>query len=374
MARKTVGYVHLEWTCPNCQTKNRGVDSTCSACGGPQPADVDFKQGKDQALIQDEKTIEKAKKGADIHCAFCGARNQADAKSCVQCSADLSEGARRESGQVLGAFKPKEGPLPPQNCPSCGVENPGEAQTCSSCGGRLGKTAEVESPEDSREASQIGITAAKPKAGAKKRGCGVFGLVALGIVILGGLGLLLMGLLKKDTFPASVGNVEWMRSLEIEALQEVTKEEWEDSIPVGGEIISCKQEYRFTQDQPAPGAEEVCGEPYTVDSGSGVGEVVQDCEYRVYDEYCQYSIEEWAVIDEIALRGSNYNIQWPNPELNENQRLGRETESYTIYFISKGNTYEYSADDEQEFRQYPTGSNWNLTVNGLGIIVSIDPN
>ena len=372
MARKTVGYVHLEWTCPNCQTKNRGVDRTCSACGGPQPADIAFKQGKDQALIEDEKIIEKAKKGADIHCAFCSARNPADATICVQCGADLSEGARRESGQVLGGFKPKEGPLAPQTCPNCGVENPGEAQNCRSCGANLDKTALLEDA-DTRESAQAGITAAKPKAGAKKSGCGIFGLVALGIVILGGLGLLLMGLLKKDTFPASVENVEWMRSIEVEALQEVTKEEWEDSIPSGGEIISCEMEYRFTQDQPAPGAEEVCGEPYTVDSGSGVGEVVQDCEYRVYDEYCQYSIEEWTVIDEVALSGSDGRIEWPDPELTGDQRLGREKESYLIYFVAKGNTYEYSADNEQEFRQYPIGSNWDLTVNGLGIIVSIAP-
>ena len=373
MARKSVGYVHLEWTCPNCETKNRGVDKTCSACGGPQPKDIAFEQGKGQTLIKDKETIEKAKRGPDIHCAFCEARNPADAKVCVQCGADLSEGAKRESGQVLGAFKPKEGPLRPQKCPNCGVENSGEAQTCQSCGAKLGETAAIGSAE-AREAGQAGITAGKkPQTNAKKAGCGIFGLVALGIIILGGLVLLFMGLLKNDTLNASVENVKWMRSIEIEALQDVTKKDWEDSIPVGGEIISCEKEYRFTQDEPAPGAQEVCGTPYTVDSGSGVGEVVQDCEYRVYDDYCQYSIEEWTIIDEAVLRGGDNNIRWPNPELVGDQRLGRETEEYWIYFNADGKSYSFSADDEQEFRQYPIGSNWNLTVNGLGNIVSIDP-
>ena len=32
MAQKSLGYVEMVWTCPNCQAKNRGSVCYCSSC------------------------------------------------------------------------------------------------------------------------------------------------------------------------------------------------------------------------------------------------------------------------------------------------------------------------------------------------------
>src|SRR5258706_16449700 len=103
MAKKTLGYMELEWTCPNCGNKNPGMVKTCKACGSPQPENVQFGVAEQAELLKDAQKIAQSQKGADIHCPFCGTRNPADARSCSQCGGDLTGGAQRVSGTVIGA-------------------------------------------------------------------------------------------------------------------------------------------------------------------------------------------------------------------------------------------------------------------------------
>jgi len=102
--------------------------------------------------------------------------------------------------------------------------------------------------------------------------------------------------------------VNWQRSIAIEAIGPVTHEDWKDQIPANGVIGNCSQQERSVESAPAPNSTEVCGTPYTVDSGSGAGQVVQDCEFHVYDDYCQYMIQEWTRVDEVVAQGND-----PNP-------------------------------------------------------------
>ena len=75
MARKrTLGYVQLEWTCPNCNSRNPGGVKSCQNCGAPQPENVQFERTADEKLITDEKEIKAAAAGPDIYCGFCGTR------------------------------------------------------------------------------------------------------------------------------------------------------------------------------------------------------------------------------------------------------------------------------------------------------------
>ncbi len=117
MATKSKGFIKMEWTCPNCNTRNPGPVKTCQSCGAPQPTDVKFEMGADQNFVKDEKEVEQAKKGADIHCGFCGTRNPADAKTCSQCGGDLKEGMKRQAGQLVDRSAAKAEPFV---CPNCG--------------------------------------------------------------------------------------------------------------------------------------------------------------------------------------------------------------------------------------------------------------
>ena len=68
MARKSKGFIELEWTCPNCNTRNKGFDKTCVNCGAAQPENVQFEAPAEKKFVSEEKAEELRARGADIHC------------------------------------------------------------------------------------------------------------------------------------------------------------------------------------------------------------------------------------------------------------------------------------------------------------------
>jgi len=135
---------------------------------------------------------------------------------------------------------------------------------------------------------------------------------------------------------ADVEAASWTRSIAVEALVPTRHQAWRDQVPSNAELGSCRQEVRSVQDSPAPNSQKVCGTPYTVDKGSGYGEVVQECRYEVYDDQCDYTVPEWQIVDTIKLSGSDLNPRWPETRLNTGQRAGNRQEVYEIIFNNDG--------------------------------------
>ena len=358
MVKKTLGYVELEWTCPRCGSRNPGPKKTCSGCGAPQPDDVKFEQAAQEELISDEEEIERAKAGPDVHCAYCGARNPAGAEKCTQCSADLTEATARDSGQMVGAHRDQ--PAPEVPCPACGTPNPAGAHECSQCGANLTRPEPQPEPEPRRPVTQ-------------GRSCGPVVLIA-GAALL--IALVVLGIVltrPSSDMTATVEDVSWTRTIPIMGLVPVTYEAWLDEIPPEAAVGACRQEVHHVQDEPAPNSQEVCGTPYTVDTGSGYGEVVQDCKYQVYEEWCEYAAEEWRAVDAVTLTGNDLNPRWPATQLAADQQAGEGEESYEVLFDTDGGAYTYTTSDPAEFAQFQDGSKWILKVNKLGAVVSIEP-
>ncbi|MCX6031934.1 MAG: zinc ribbon domain-containing protein [Chloroflexi bacterium] len=354
MPQKTVGYVELEWTCPKCKSRNPGSRRTCAGCGAPQPRDVQFEQPVQDQVITDEETIAVAAAGPDIHCAYCGARNPAGAKTCKQCGANLGEGAAREAGRVVGALQVEE--APPITCPSCGTPNPATALKCSKCGDSLVKPTPPPTPTPA------------PTTG----GCGKWLLIMLaGIIILGAF-LLYQGT-RTTALTGNVSDLHWQRTIAIEALQPVTREDWRDQIPSGVQVGQCVKKVHHVQDAPVSGAREICGTPYVVDQGSGYGKAVQDCRYEVSADWCQYRTTAWVLLEPLVLEGADLNPRWPAATLGQNQRAGERTEVYKVTLTANDKTYTYRPADAQEYAQFKAGSRWTLTVNGFGGVTSIEP-
>ncbi|RME45897.1 MAG: zinc ribbon domain-containing protein [Caldilineae bacterium] len=356
MTRKTIGYTRLQWTCPNCGTRNPGPQKTCTSCGYPQPEDVQFEEGSGD-LVQDEAELKRARSAPDIHCFYCGARNPADAKTCSQCGGDLTKGTARKAGRVVGAHKKK--PAPPITCSSCGASNPADAARCQNCGASLKK------PKPRRVAP---AAPAQRPAGIPR----IFFFLFAGFVIL----VLLCVFLTVSTSQTTgkVQGVGWTRSIAIEGLVPVEAQGWRNEIPAGAAIGTCTQKVHHVQDSPAPGAQEICGTPYTVDTGTGYGQVVQDCKYQVYADYCTYTTQAWKEVDRISLSGNDYNPRWPsNYTLGFNQREGSRTEKYEIIFDVDGEKYTYTTHDENLFRRAEIGSRWVLHINKLNAVTKIEP-
>lgn len=358
MARKTIGFVKLEWTCPNCGSKNPGPQRTCLTCGGPQPTEAAFTAGAGQPLIQGEEAEKIAASAADIHCPFCGTRNPADASVCSQCGGDLKGGVARPTGQVLGAYSPE--PAPDVTCPNCGQPNPAAATHCQNCGASL-PTFPAPAP-------------AAPAAAPRKLSPW---MIIAGVVVFIGLiigCLALSGLFaKSEQVVGTVQDVSWRTSVLIEAYQPVERGGWKDEIPAGVDLGRCDYRYAYTSDQPQPVATEVCGTPYTVDQGTGYGVVVQDCTYEVYAEYCSYTVPEWVVVDQAVLQGNDLSPRLAQPALAADQRLGQASQEFSIVFATDQGSFTYTTTDVGFFRQAAIGSQWNLTISGAGRIVSAEP-
>jgi ribosomal protein L40E/flagellar basal body-associated protein FliL len=356
MARKKLGNVELQWTCPNCDAINPGTEKVCLSCGAPQPEDVVFEQAAHQELIQDEEVAKKAARGPDIHCPYCGARNPADAEVCSQCGGDISEGARRKAGQVVGAFETS--PVKMIKCPHCGAENPDTAKMCSQCGASL----HVEEPEAQQPAAPAG---SKSKLG--------FVLIAVFLVLCAAAAMFAVFAMRTKDIKGTVTAVGWERSVPVIALLPMKYENWHDQIPQDAAIENCRQEERRVVEEPVPNATEECGTPYTVDTGTGYGEVVQDCVYHVYDDYCTYSVNEWQVVDTATVSGTDFAPYWPQPSLEAGQQLGEErTETYQILFDAGDEDYTYKTSDYSLFQECQIGTTWTLNVNSFGTVVSIE--
>jgi hypothetical protein len=179
--------------------------------------------------------------------------------------------------------------------------------------------------------------------------------------------------LRTESVTGTVSDVAWERSIEIEALRDVTRSDWEDEIPSDGRVKSCSQKLYDTVSEPVAGAKEVCGTPYTVDTGTGAGQVVQDCQYEVYKDYCEYTVKDWTVIDKAVERGNDLKPFWPQVQYGQNEREGARTETYSVFFDADGGVKQYSVEDVATFSMFELGSQWSLEVNALGGVNNVAP-
>ena len=354
MAKKTVGYIDLEWTCPSCGARNPGTVKSCKQCGTAMPQDMEFELPAEQKLDTSAETAARVAAGPDIHCPFCGARNRGDASVCVQCGGDLSQGARRAEGKVLGALQ--TGPAPEIICPHCGQKNPATQVKCSSCGGTLPK------PKAETAAAQ---------AAPKKKSPLLWIILAL-VALLGCWLIATLSRGSRET-EAVVKDVQWSYIVQIEELKPVAYEDWRDQVPVGAKLGYCSRKVRRTLPEPVAGATEVCGTPYVEDTGTGKGKVVQDCVYQVTDEWCQYTVEEWRPATQEVASGRDFSPGWPAVRLGAAQREGSHTEEYQVELDADGKPMVYHPHDLAEFRQFTIGSSWTVTTNALGGVTSVQP-
>ncbi len=355
MPQKTLGHTELEWVCKRCQTKNPGLSKSCSSCGAVMDTNDQFVLPEQQKLISEETAIEATAKGADVHCPYCGARNQAGSEVCAQCNGDLKQAQVREAGKVLGAYQDQ--PVPEIACPFCAEKVKSGSARCPNCGGDLINPKPVE-PAVSRQKMPVWL------------------MVVLALVVVACLGSVIYFFVKinqSTDLRAQVSDVNWQRVVLIQELQPVSREAWEEDVPEEANEVSCSDRYRETSQEQAPKSTEVCGTPYTIDEGSGVGKVVQDCVYEVYDSYCKFTVEDWIEVDRAISEGTKLEPVWPEFTLEQGQRQGDRSEIFVVLFTAGDKIIEYNPTSLEEFVRFQTGSEWTLTLNGLGAITGVEP-
>jgi ribosomal protein L40E len=344
------GFVELEWICPNCNGRNRGSKKTCQNCGAPQPNNVKFQRATDEKIVTDEKSLEAAKAGADIHCGFCGTRNPATAITCSQCGGDLKEGKARQSGQVLQAAAPAPKFI---NCPNCRAENPGSARICVKCGSPLPRAAAPES----KVAQPVQASSSQPSA-SKKTNWLLFGGIGALILICCIAAVMLFAIPSKSV-KGTVTNLQWETSVAVQEIQPVNYSDERGSAPSGAYNVSC-----HTEDK------EVC-EDKTVDQGNGFAEVVKQCQTES-TQYCSYTMDEWKTIQSYNLNGTDNYPVYENPSVTSNRRAEKAIKTLTVTFSIPNGQKEYSPSSVTEFQQFEIGSTWTLKMNAIGGVMSVE--
>ena len=170
--------------------------------------------------------------------------------------------------------------------------------------------------------------------------------------------------------PATVQSTHWVRTIAIEGLADVEKQDWKDQVPTDGNVLSCKIAYRETSDTPTANSKEVCATE-VVDQGNGAAEIVETCRYEVYDDYCTYTVLDWAIINTAESRGDGTNAAWPAFTLGVDQREGQRSEEYEIVFNTADGEKTYTTTDFGYYQSFSVGSEWLLSVNTLGGITEI---
>jgi hypothetical protein len=252
------------------------------------------------------------------------------------------------------------GPAPDIVCSHCRTPNPADARVCRACNASL---AFAGPPPP----NAVGAQAAKPKS--------LVPMGILGCVTIAAIGLLVFLVMVFRTKDASavVAEVGWERAIGILEQKPTKDSDWHDKIPADAQRGSCSKKVRTTQSEPADGAEKVCDKPKMVDQGNGTAKVVQNCEYKIYDQWCDYTKLEWKEVDRAVARGNDTNPRWPEVRLRSGQREGKKSEDYKVVFKGDGDRYTYSAKDASELAKYPVGSRWALKVNALGSVSDIAP-
>lgn len=355
MARKSKGFIELEWTCPNCETRNKGSEKACVNCGAPQPENVQFEAPAEKKFVAEEKAGELRKRGADIHCGFCGTRNPSDAKTCSQCGADLSEGVARQAGREIDMTAKRPEKL---TCKNCGAENPGTNVNCQECGAPLPRPAEPEPAEVPISFAIPGAAPAPAKTARKKPNWLLLGgiLAALAICCIAIVFLLFA---PSSSVQATVTDVYWQSSVPVQEIRAVDHNNERGNPPSDAYNVSCQTESR-----------EVC-EERTIDRGDGYAEVVEECHTET-EQYCDYTVDEWTTIQTYTLDGHDNFPVYEQPSLTSDQRLGNDSVDMTVFFDTEEGQKSYTPESVSEFQQFQLGSTWSLKLNALGGVVGVE--
>jgi len=351
MARKSKGYIELEWTCPNCNTRNKGFDKTCVNCGAPQPEDVQFEAPAKKKFVSEEKADELRGRSADIHCAFCGTRNPSTAKTCSQCGADLSEGKARQAGREIDM---SAGKLEPVTCNNCGTVNPGTNINCQQCGAALPRPATASPPMP----ASVAVADAAAKSTRKKPNWLLLGGIS-GALIICCVAILMLFVFPSSSVNATVSDVYWQTSVPVQEIHAVDYNDERGNPPSEAYNVSCRDESR-----------EVCEEK-TIDRGDGSAEVVEDC-HTESEQYCDYTLDEWTTVQTYALDGHDTFPIYAQPNFSSDQRLGNESVDYTVYFDTEKGEKIYNPGSLSEFENFLIGSEWTLKLNALGGVVGVE--
>lgn len=348
------GRYQMLWDCPACGTEGLlGLDHRfCPNCGAAQDPKLRYFPSDAQKILVEDHPYH----GADKACPACDTPNAASAEFCQACGSPLDDAkaAARRSDKVLAE----------------GDEFGGESVRDAKDEARERRQAE----EERRRRQAAGLAAEEPPK--KKRsvvgwlfmGCGVLAVLAL----VGCVGFWLLQWMLASSGEVTVAAHRWDRTIEVEQYQEVVKTDWEDKVPRGAQVLSCRDEVKDTK-RVQDG--EDC-KTRKKDLGDGTFKEVRECEptYRsekVYGKKCRYNVLSWETKRKEQAAGEDLSPRWPTVNLSKPgtcigcEREGKRHETYTVVLREKDGT-EHTCDfAESRWKGLADGTSLEVSFGGL---------
>lgn len=308
------------WKCPNCGNQVRGSEMKCAGCGQTRE-NVSFDYDASAATV-DQAGLARAEGGADWVCGYCSTSNRSELTKCRQCGAGQGDGKARSTGWV--------GEAPP---------DPGAPRPA------------ADPPGDSGMPWPIKL-------------------------FLGGLAavILTVFVLSRITHDETmkVASKSWSRDVQIESLEWVPHEAWEDEVPEGARELERKNEF-FETKKVQSGTEKV--KVGVKDMGNGYfKEIYEDRptyrEEKVYKDKVKYEVEEWKEKRKVSTSGDHtQEPTWGEVELEDGEREASRSESYTVELQGK-KAYHHSTSQEA-WAALELGKTYTVTVNAMGGITQV---
>ena len=317
MSKLVMGY----WDCPVCGNKEiRGDVTNCPSCGRAR-GDVKFymknveegssREENDRTDIEylTEEQAKYVSKNPDWYCSFCNSLNSDNAQFCGNC------GATREDseGNYFDRLKKKQ-------------------------------------EEEAAELAAQPQVSSQPQKGSRKP------LVIIAVILLAIVAIFAWMNGNKTAGDLQVTALNWIRNINIEENRMYSESGW--SLPDGAEQTNARQEihhydsvldhYESVDVQRSRQVVDHYETYYTYeDNGNGTftevshqrpvyeteyyTETVQQPVYRQVPRYATkyyYNIWRWTPSRDVTATGTDHNVEWPVPELAENEREGQRTEDY----------------------------------------------
>lgn len=402
MGQKIEGY----WNCAYCLTKAiRGGIRTCPNCGKARGEDTKF------YLIEKDKFVsdEVVEKGPDWYCAYCDTLNPFSATHCINCNSAKTDATddyfslnEKKSKKTSSNEKITEERSTYYDV----AEKSAEVETQVDGNAEQVETSNVEKVDktdddytnvdnyDIREKSKLSafVETVRDGLGGVLEFLGDhFFAIIVSLVILTVVGSLIAFFRPKEVI-MDITDTRWMREIEVEEYKTVREDDW--SIPEGGRLVYTNREiYKYEQilDHYETVTEQK-SERYIsgyrtvtehVDLGNGYfdtrthQEPVYDTRYYtverqkpvyrsepVYKTKYYYDIERW-VYERTATAGGSANPYWPDvTDLNDNERTGKETETYKITGVNKKNKEKTYKISYALWKQIHIGDRVDVIVSG----------
>lgn len=364
-----------KWKCPYCAATNRGSDLACAGCGSTREADVEFFCEDDAPELTEEQAQAIARGGADWTCETCGTSNRSQAKFCAQCAAPRGTSKQREEKY--------------ESLDSA-------ASQSASAQGFAARPTNFNQPPavPSRRffTTKVGLMAA----------AAVIVVFIFGILAVGGLAYYLTRTHETDL---TVASVDWKRSIEVEELQTLREQKWEDEVPSGARVIDRRREiHSYTKVQ--TGTKSVT-ENYTERVQTGTKKVktgrrnlgngyfedvysdqpvyenkqrtrtVEKPTYRddpVYKMKVTYDVDRWRTTRTAETAGRDNNPVWAQIPQGAKVRAGKRMEKYLVRLrdATNGKTYEHEVAGDV-FARFVPGSHCRALISNMGTLTELTP-